>query len=97
MKLVWKTEMPERNAKPLLGRDIPWEQVEGEFLRVVYFAAFGTVEQGRVKAFSAMAPYASLDVECPVLEQCCRMYVTHRVDFLHLWQAWKERTTVRTN
>ncbi len=77
-------EAPE--TKPLIGTDIPWSFVEGEFFTVDDFSPLATVaDDGRVTGPPAPMPYGLLTVNSPVLNQPARMPVNHREDFLNFW------------
>lgn len=82
---------PEQTDKPFIGKDIPWELVEGEFLRVVHFTPFATVEGNKVKAPGRAMPYALVEVESPKLEEPALMPIAHRVDFRNLWEIYHEQ------
>src|SRR6266700_2228755 len=49
------------------------------------------VDDGRVIAPTKTEPYASIVVECDALPQKATGFITHRIDFLHLWRAFNER------
>jgi len=98
-------ENSEQNEAPLIGRDIPWEAIEGEFCRVEHFTPFAIVESGKVKSASPTLPYASLRVELPdssrhpdyqqklkniTLPSKASMPVIHKLDFRNLWEVFKE-------
>lgn len=89
-------ENSEHSEALLIGRDIPWEAIEGEFCRVKHFTPLAIVESGKVKSASSMLPYASLLVELPKLKNAhlpheASMPVVHKDDFLRLWQVFNER------
>jgi hypothetical protein len=66
--------------------------IDGELCRVKSFAPLSaTVEDGRVVAVDKTTPYASIVIECTKLHQDAIGYITHRLDFLHLWSAFNER------
>lgn len=98
-------ENSEQSEVPLIGRDIPWEAIEGEFCRVKHFTPLAVVESGKVKSASTMLPYASLKVELPdlsehpdyqqklkgiILPHEALMPVMHKLDFRNLWEVFKE-------
>lgn len=86
---VAPTHPPKTN--PLfVGLDIPWKKIEGEVLRVLAFTPLASVEEGRIKGASIPNPYALLDIESPILKLPARMPVNHRVDFLKLWQLYRQ-------
>ena len=76
---------------PVIGKDIPWKRVEGWGLRVTHFTAFASVKGNKVKAYSRTLPYAILTVDHGKLPSETKLYVTHKEDFRHLWQAYEER------
>ena len=98
-------ENSERSEARLIGRDIPWEAIEGEFCRVKHFTPLAKVESGKVKSTSSMLPYALLKVELPdlsahldyqqklkniILPREASMPVMHKLDFRNLWEVFKE-------
>lgn len=83
--------LDDNETEPVLGRDIPWNTIDGELCRVVRFTPFGKVENNKVVAVSGAAPYAFLTVECKKLKQNCSLWVTHKMDFKHLWEAFEKR------
>jgi len=98
-------ENSESNEIPLIGRDIPWESIEGEFCRVKHFTPLAVVESDKVKSASSMLPYASLRVELPSLEghqdyqqklkgiilpHEATMPVLHKLDFRNLWDIFNK-------
>lgn len=95
----------ENNETPLIGRDIPWEAIEGEYCRIEHFTPYAIVQSGKVKSASSMLPYASLRVELPdlsghpdyekklkniTLPREALMPVIHKLDFRNLWEIFKE-------
>jgi hypothetical protein len=72
-------------------KDKEWSAIDGEVCRVKDFRPMATVADGRVIAQSQTAPYAAVDFECSGLPQDATGLITHRVDFLHLWNAFIER------
>jgi hypothetical protein len=38
-----------------------------------------------------MAPYATIELESRLLTEPVRGFITHKLDFLHLWQAFEVR------
>lgn len=36
-------------------------------------------------------PYAAIDIEAPPLSEPTIGYISHKLDFLHLWQAFNDR------
>ena len=98
-------ENSEHSEALLIGRDIPWEAIEGEFCRVKHFTPLAIVESGKVKSASSMLPYALLRVELPNLRghqdyqqklknvnlpREASMPVLHKLDFRNLWEVFKE-------
>jgi hypothetical protein len=75
----------------VLRNDKEWSVIDGEVCRVTAFTPMARVEGGRVITLSKSAPYASIDVECPQLPEEATGFITHRIDFLHLWTAFNER------
>jgi hypothetical protein len=76
-----------------LLRDKDWRPLDGETCRVVAFRPLaGRVEGTEVKSSTHHLPYAAIDIEAPPLAEPVTGYISHKLDFLHLWQAFKDRT-----
>ncbi len=75
----------------LLRNDKEWGVIDGELCRVKVFTPSARVEHGRVIAPTKTDPYASIVVECDALPHGATGLITHRTDFLHLWNAFNER------
>jgi hypothetical protein len=78
---------------PTLGKEIPWERVKGHIFRVKSCHFFASIENGTVKA-PPVGAYAVLVVECPKCPSLtgeALVMVSHKVDFKHLWELYKQR------
>jgi hypothetical protein len=72
--------------------DRDWSVIDAEPCRVKAFTPWARVEKGQVVAFGGMtAPYASIEIECDQLPDGATGFITHQIDFLHLWSAFNER------
>jgi hypothetical protein len=78
-------------AKPVFRTDDEWSALDGEPCRVKSFTANATVENGRVSGAPRGQPYASITFESRQLPEDALGFVTHKIDFLHLWRAFNER------
>jgi hypothetical protein len=78
----------EISSTAVIGKGIPWESVKGRFLTVIEFTPNASVSGDTVRANSAFEPYAMLTVESPEHNTPILMPVTHRLDFLNLWQIF---------
>jgi hypothetical protein len=77
---------------PIIGRDIAWSSIDGQYLRVVNVAYLGTVTGAKVKGPPSPLPYALITVESPRLGAAkADLPIVHKVDFLHLWEALRNR------
>ena len=84
---------PSTEPWPPLGHlltDSEWGSVDGDACRVFQFSPFGWPEEGRI-CVPKRIPYAAIHFECTRVPGTIKGYITHRVDFLHLWQAFIER------
>lgn len=77
--------------KNTLLKDNDWSVIEGEVCRVVDFVPMGAVKDGNVKALDTSTPYASVTLECRKFSYKITGFITHKVDFIYLWTAFKER------
>jgi hypothetical protein len=75
-----------------LLRDEDWRPLEGEICRARAFTPIaGNVEGTEVKSFTRRLPYASIEIESPALVEPTTGFITHKLDFQHLWQAFNVR------
>lgn len=73
-------------------RDGDWSQIDGEICRVSNFVPLGSkVQDGKVIAMDSTTPYASINFECKKFSGKATGFITHKIDFKHLWLAFKER------
>ncbi|MBU0534046.1 MAG: hypothetical protein KJ887_04540 [Candidatus Omnitrophica bacterium] len=73
-------------------RDSQWSVIDGEACRVTSFCPLlSSIKGGRVIAPKAI-PYASVTLECRKTPKKITGFISHKMDFLHLWLAFKERT-----
>jgi hypothetical protein len=70
-----------------------WSVIDGEPCRVTDFGTLGSLidTNGKVHAMDKAMPYASVTMECKKLGKNVTGYITHKMDFQHLWAAFKER------
>lgn len=83
----------QNQGKPVLGVNIPWGQIKGEFCRVKSFLPFAEVEKNKIKAPPIPTPYAILSVENSkkLPSEGAFLPVGHKLDFKHLWECFEER------
>lgn len=74
-----------------LLKDSQWSMIDGELCRVIDFVPFGLIKDGKVLALNKTTPYASVTIECKKLPEKITGYICHKMDFMHLWLALKER------
>jgi len=72
--------------------DREWSMIDGELCRVIDFIPLGFIKDGKISTFGLSAPYASVTIECKKYQNKIKGFITHKMDFLHLWAAFKERT-----
>lgn len=79
-----------------LRRDADWQVLEGDACRVIDFAPMAVNENEKVRALGRTLPYSSVTFECTKLPQIVNGFICHKVDFMNLSEAIKERS-VREN
>ena len=75
----------------VLLTDKEWSVVDGEACRVVKFEPYSRIIEGKIYGPEEI-PYASVILECKKVHGTIRGYVTHKIDFTHLWMVFQERT-----
>jgi len=75
-----------------LLRDEDWRPFDGEICRVVEFRPMaGRVEGTEVKSSSGSLPYAAIEIESRILDEPTTGFITNKLDFRHLWEAFNVR------
>jgi len=78
--------------KITLLKDEEWSLIDGEICRVIDFVPMGSsVKDGKAIAMDTTTPYASIQIECKKLSGEITGFITHKIDFINLWNAFKER------
>jgi len=87
---------PEYLGMPFLGKEILWNILKEEICRITQFTSVARVEGDKIISLSKATPYALLKLESPKLPQEAIMPITHRLDFLSLWEIFKQRGVSET-
>ena len=75
----------------IMRKDSEWSVIDGEPCRVIDFTPLASVENGKVITPNVTTPYALVTLECKKMSSTIKGFVTNKVDFIHLWTAFKER------
>ncbi len=68
-----------------------WNIIDGELCKVINFTPLVSIEDRKVTHFDNQMPYAYVTLECKKLLQQEKGAIFHKVDFLNLWNVFKER------
>lgn len=74
-----------------LRKDREWSIIDGEACRVISFNPSASIKDGKIISANKTEPYAAVILECKKIPQQVKGYITHKLDFKHLWIAFKER------
>jgi len=74
-----------------LRKDNEWSIIDSESCRVIEFTPLASVENGKVIISNKTELYAYIIFECKKLSQPTKGFICHKMDFQHLWAAFKER------
>jgi|GEM_PF-1250409 hypothetical protein len=90
---VKKDLAKDNESRIVLLKDKEWSQIDGDTCRVTDFTPLGSVvdSKGKVRAMDMTTPYASITIENRKLGKNITGYITHKIDFRHLWAAFRER------
>lgn len=75
----------------VLLTDKNWSIIDAEVCRVIDFTPLVPFKNGKIFSHLTM-PYASIAIECKKINKKIKGFITHKLDFIHLWMAFKERT-----
>ena len=67
-----------------------WKDLDGEPILVKQFIPVATIENNKVRA-KPWIPYAIVSIVSPKLSARTDLPISHRVDFVHLWEAFNIR------
>lgn len=84
-------KIDEEKIEIILRKDDEWLKIEGEPCRVISFTPLALVENGKVKTPNKTDPYAYVVLECKKIHQIAQGFICHKIDFQHLWEAFRER------
>ncbi len=78
----------------ILINDREWGVIDGEPCRVTDFSPLGSMidTSGKTQSVDKTTPYACITMECKKFGKDTRGYISHKMDFEHLWAAFKDRT-----
>ena len=79
----------------VLNRDDDWSIVDGRVCRVIRFNPLAKIERRKIVCMNRTAPYAFIELECAERSVCLPPNtagsVVHKLDFIHLWNAFVDR------
>jgi len=90
INIIADKDIKEQSEVTLL-KDREWIVIDGELCRVINFTPLGLIKDGKVLALNKWTPYASVHIECKKLPIKITGFICHKMDFMHLWLAFKER------
>ena len=85
--------MAHDKSEIVLWKDREWSQIDGELCRVTDFGSLGSFvdADGKAHAGSKTMPYGAITLECKRLGTDVTGFICHKIDFQHLWAAFRER------
>jgi len=85
--------MPNDRAEITFLKDKEWSKIDGELCLVSEFTPLGgsAVSNGKIISPNTSMPYASITFECKKMPEKITGFVTHKIDFANLWEAFEER------
>lgn len=91
--MSYNTDMANEDSETTLRKDKEWDSIDSELCLTKEFHPImgSTVKNGEVISPEKNAPYASIVLECRKAPYGITGFVTHKIDFFNLWQAFMER------
>jgi len=74
----------------VLLKDKEWSVIDEEACRVIEFEPYSRIIEEKIYG-PKTEPYASVILECKKVQGRIRGYITHKIDFTHLWMIFEER------
>ena len=82
----------KNQSEIVLLKNSHWNIIDGEPCRVIDFVPMGVIKDGKVLSLNKTTSYASVRLECSKLSgREITGFICHKLDFIHLWKAFKER------
>ena len=75
---------------PIIGKDVNWQDIEGQFIRANNFIPLSVIENDKIKG-STLEPYALVSVELPESFKDAVVWVLNKVDFRNFWDVFMNR------
>lgn len=82
--------MKESDGVALIGRDIPLNEVSIDCARIDRFMVLGHIKNGGARRTDDL-PYALITLKLYEPPFNAKLAIDHKLDFLHLWEAYKKR------
>ncbi len=82
--------MDKKEQALILGTDVPWKTIDQAILRVLDYRPYAKVEDNEVKSIPNF-PYAMLEIESSKIQQKATLYVTHKLDFINVQNAFDKK------
>lgn len=84
--------MENEQSEITLRADQQWDMIDGELCRATNFLPLtgSIVKNGVVTSTVKTMPYAQIAIECAKKTEKITGFVTHKMDFANLWEAFKE-------
>ncbi len=79
-------------SKINLIRDSEWSIIDGEICKIIDFTPLSQVREGKIIIIDKFIPYACITIECKKIKKTIKGFITHKTDFLNLWEVFKKRT-----
>lgn len=75
----------------IMRKDSEWSIIDSKPCKVINFTPLASIENGKVIITNKTEPYASVTLKCKNIPQPMKGFICHKMDFQHLWAAFKER------
>jgi hypothetical protein len=92
MPKIPANEDVNESTEVTLRKNSEWRVIDEARCLVIDFIPFSSIENGKVVPLDRTTPYASLVLECKKFPTRITGFITHKIDFMHLWIAFRERS-----
>ena len=84
--------MQNNESEIIFIKDSDWDIVESQVCLVTELNLLATIKDGKVMPLDNATSYACVSLKCKKVAGNIKGYITHKLDFIHLWYAFKDRT-----
>lgn len=81
------------SSQPMIGDDVPWNEVEAQVFRVTGYALYASIDGAKIVHIDGRRPYAVLTVQSPAKDGHAHLPLNHRDNFVNFCELLEHGLT----